>query len=523
MKGSVHRETLTVTASSPHRQWRLKAPRPPAHASCPHPVGPRPRPRHRGAEWSHVGPTEHARGSSSCGGQGCLQTRPGASDRALRCPPGVALATPEGPPGPKPRLCLTGTRSPGAISSAHPLSRAHLWSGPSVLGLVSRAHLWSGPTVPGPPVVWAQCPGPGVPGPPTCGLGHFDQASAEDALQPGLHVEVLGPARDRDEEVGHVQAPVLGHELVGHAGGGVLREPDVLQGSQETAGGAPGPWAPTRALRNPTSSHARRGTPQALGLGPASTVASPRQDSQRETGGGGGGRRGRWERRGRAASPPPSRPLGRLGAQRSPHSSSLSRQLLSLGPLVPIPTSPQKPCLPPAPLVWHWSAFPSPRPVPPPTWPAPLSWVPTPWLSCEASCPQMLPLGSALTLSPRVTEDPLSPIFLGNWLVSSSCRVRDQPAWRAAQRDRGLENAPNMMVPTQGSSGAGDPRILLVPPPRPRGQNLSNSQKLRARASPSWYKAQGFQNPITGLSGSTRPHRTVVSSSCDTGRLIKSR
>ena len=94
-----------------------------------------------------------------------------------------------------------------------------------------------------------------VPGP-TCGLGHFDQSSAEDALQPGLHVEVLGPTRDRNEEVGDVQAPVLGHELVGHAGGSVLGEADVLQGSQGTAEEAPGQWAPTRALRNPTSSHA---------------------------------------------------------------------------------------------------------------------------------------------------------------------------------------------------------------------------------------------------------------------------
>lgn len=40
--------------------------------------------------------------------------------------------------------------------------------------------------------------GVGPPGddPSSCGLGHLDQASAEDALQLGLHVKVLGPARD---------------------------------------------------------------------------------------------------------------------------------------------------------------------------------------------------------------------------------------------------------------------------------------------------------------------------------------
>lgn len=67
----------------------------------------------------------------------------------------------------------------------------------------------------------------------TCGLGHLDQASPEDALQPQLHVEVLGPTGHRNEEVGDIQAPVLGHELVDDTGGRVLRDPDILQGNGE--------------------------------------------------------------------------------------------------------------------------------------------------------------------------------------------------------------------------------------------------------------------------------------------------
>lgn len=67
----------------------------------------------------------------------------------------------------------------------------------------------------------------------TCGLGYLDQASPEDAFQPQLHVEVLGPTSHRDEEVGVIQAPVLGHELVDDTGGRILGDPDILQGNRE--------------------------------------------------------------------------------------------------------------------------------------------------------------------------------------------------------------------------------------------------------------------------------------------------
>lgn len=67
----------------------------------------------------------------------------------------------------------------------------------------------------------------------TRGLGHLDQASPEDALQPQLHAEVLGPTSHRDEEVGDIQAPVLGHELVDDTGGCVLGDPDILRGKRE--------------------------------------------------------------------------------------------------------------------------------------------------------------------------------------------------------------------------------------------------------------------------------------------------
>lgn len=87
-------------------------------------------------------------------------------------------------------------------------------------------------------------PLPGV----TCGLGHLDQASAEDVLQPGLHVKVLGPSSDRDEKVGDIQAPVLGDEVVDDAGGRVLGEADILRGSQRTAeeAGSVASWASPR-------------------------------------------------------------------------------------------------------------------------------------------------------------------------------------------------------------------------------------------------------------------------------------
>lgn len=64
-------------------------------------------------------------------------------------------------------------------------------------------------------------------------MGHLDQASPEDALQSQLHVEVLGPTSHGDEEVGDIQAPVLGHELVDDTGGRILGDPDILQGNRE--------------------------------------------------------------------------------------------------------------------------------------------------------------------------------------------------------------------------------------------------------------------------------------------------
>lgn len=97
----------------------------------------------------------------------------------------------------------------------------------------------------------------------TCGLGHLDQAPAEDAPQPGLHDEVLGPACHGDEEAGDVQAPVLGHEAVDHAGRCVLGQAHILResgprepvsASSSAAGrprlrapalGGPSPWAQT--------------------------------------------------------------------------------------------------------------------------------------------------------------------------------------------------------------------------------------------------------------------------------------
>ncbi len=39
------------------------------------------------------------------------------------------------------------------------------------------------------------------------------ETSAEDLFETRAHVEVLGATRDRDEQVGSVEAPVIDHEI----------------------------------------------------------------------------------------------------------------------------------------------------------------------------------------------------------------------------------------------------------------------------------------------------------------------
>lgn len=132
-----------------------------------------------------------------------------------------------------------GPPGAGAVSAPRATEQQPLWASKEGLGESDPAGRGLGDS---PGLLWSPHPSavcsahPWLPAPrATCGLGHLDQASSEHTLQPGLHVEVLGPTCHRDEEVGDIQAPVLGHEVVDHAGGGVLGEADVLQGSQRTA------------------------------------------------------------------------------------------------------------------------------------------------------------------------------------------------------------------------------------------------------------------------------------------------